>query len=125
MADGKNTGKVIISGGVGAFVTWLLLHRKSISLSFMAIMHQGESIDWIANLYILPGIIRLNDNIVTDVIPKMVQGETVTIEAIPSNGYPFIFWYINGEVVSDNPYTFCPAISTSIVAVFGYGGPAF
>lgn len=49
-------------------------------------------------------------------------GETVTITAIPNEGFGFEYWELDGEQITDNPISFTMDFNTQLKVVFAEGG---
>ena len=46
------------------------------------------------------------------------EGATVTLTATPAEGYNFVAWVINGDTVTNNPYTFAITSNVTAMAIF-------
>ena len=68
-------------------------------------------------------IARADDESHGSVLVSDCENQTITVLAEPNDGYLFLNWTVNGQVVStDNPYTFVVNEDTELVANFSGTG---
>ena len=78
------------NGKVGKSVGWVMFRDGSVAINISSSPSQA-------------GTVRLNGDEVTSPSCYVQHGETVTLEAIPSEGYEFQNWTINGMADASSP----------------------